>query len=303
MKTDEPVGFVGLGSMGAVLAANLASSGLRLVVHDSRREAYQALSEFDVVSVETPQEVASLCETVFVCLPTPAVVREVALGEGGLVHGSAIRTYVDMSTTGPSMAKAVAEKLGARGIQCVDAPVSGGVGGARARSLVLMVSGKPEVVAGLGVFFDALGKQSIVGTEVGQGQSMKLINNLMAAAHLALAAEATTLGVKAGLRPEIILDTLNAGSGRNSATADRFPQHVLPRTFNNGFSNFLMRKDVRLCLEMAEDLQVPLWVGTAVDRLWMHTVLQVGPDEGSTSIVKLVEQWAGVQVAGSSLSA
>jgi len=196
------------------------------------------------------------------------------------------------------MARAVAARLGERGVRCVDAPVSGGVAGARAGALVLMVSGDPQVVAGLDDLFRPLGRTSVVGDAVGQGQSMKLINNMMAAAHLALAAEATVLGVKAGLQPEVILDTLNAGSGKNSATEDRFPRHVLPRTFANGFANALMRKDVRLCMEMAEELQVPLWVGTAVDRLWMQTVLQVGPDENSTSIVKLVEGWAGVEVRG-----
>src|SRR5690606_36792516 len=126
--------------------------------------------------------------------------------------------------------------------------------------------------------------------------SMKLINNLMAAVHLALAAEATVLGVKAGLAPETELDTLNARSGKKSATEDHLPKYVLPRTFDNGFANALMRKDVRLCMEMAEELQVPLWVGTAVDRLRMQTVLQVGPHESSTSIVKTLEQWVGVQV-------
>ncbi|MCD0505767.1 NAD-binding protein, partial [Bordetella petrii] len=159
-----------------------------------------------------------------------------------------------------------------------------------------LVSGAPEVVAGLARIFQLLGKPRVIGTDVGQGQSMKLINNLMAAAHLALAAEATVLGVKAGLQPEVVLDTLNAGSGKNSATEDRFPKYVLPRTFDNGFANALMRKDVRLCMEMAEELQVPLWVGTAVDRLWMQTVLQVGPNENSTTVVKMLEQWVGVQV-------
>ena len=298
MKTDKPVGFIGLGSMGAELALNLARSGLPLVIHDARPQACERFAGLGVETAGSPAEVAARCEIVCVCLPTPAIVQQVALGERGLAEGGAMRTYVDMSTTGPAMARAVAARLGERGVRCVDAPVSGGVAGARAGALVLMVSGDPQVVAGLDDLFRPLGRTSVVGDAVGQGQSMKLINNMMAAAHLALAAEATVLGVKAGLQPEVILDTLNAGSGKNSATEDRFPRHVLPRTFANGFANALMRKDVRLCMEMAEELQVPLWVGTAVDRLWMQTVLQVGPDENSTSIVKLVEGWAGVEVRG-----
>lgn len=296
MSARAPVGFIGLGSMGAELAHNLAKGGVPLVVHDARPQAGSRFAGMDVDVAASPAEVASRCEIVCVCLPTPDVVRQVALGPGGLAEGDRMRVYVDMSTTGPATARSVANELARRGVQAVDAPVSGGVAGARARTLALMVSGAADVVAGLEPLFALMGKPRIIGHEVGQGQSMKLINNLMAAAHLALAAEATVLGVKAGLAPETVLDTLNAGSGKNSATEDRFPKYVLPRTFDNGFANALMRKDVRLCMEMAEELQVPLWVGTAVDRLWMQTVLQVGPHESSTSIVKTLEQWVGVQV-------
>lgn len=296
MSIQQPVGFIGLGSMGGELAFRLANAGLSLVIHDARPESYARFEGLNVAQAVTPAEVATRCEIVCVCLPTPSIVHDVALGPEGLVQGNRMKVYVDMSTSGPAMAKRVADTLAARGVCCVDAPVSGGVAGAKAGTLVLMVSGAPEVVSELAPVFQHLGKVSHIGPEVGQGQSMKLINNMMAAAHLALAAEATVLGVKAGLKAEVILDTLNAGSGKNSATEDRFPKHVLPRTFNNGFANGLMRKDVRLCMEMAEELQVPLWVGTAVDRLWMQTVLQVGPNENSTSIVKTLEQWVGVQV-------
>lgn len=296
MTTPQPVGFIGLGSMGGELAYRLANSGLPLVVHDAQPQAYSRFEGLDVVQVATPAEVASRCEIVCVCLPTPDVVRQVVTGADGLVQGKRLRTYIDMSTTGPTTAKSMAAALAEGGVRSIDAPVSGGVAGARAGTLVLMVSGATEVVTELDHIFNPLGKISIIGPEVGQGQSMKLINNLMAAAHLALAAEATVLGVKAGLRAEVILNTLNSGSGKNSATEDRFPKHVLPRTFDNGFANALMRKDVRLCMDMAEELQVPLWVGTAVDRLWMQTVLQVGPKENSTTIVKTLEQWVGVQV-------
>ena len=296
MNNAQPVGFVGLGSMGAELATRLAQAGVPLVIHDARPQAYERFAGLNAVPAASPADVASQCEIVCVCLPTPEIVRQVALEPGGLIEGGRMKLYVDMSTTGPAMATQVAARLAERGVQAVDAPVSGGVAGARAGTLVLMVAGAPEAVDALSGLLALVGKPRLIGGSVGQGQSMKLINNLMAAAHLALAAEATVLGVKAGLQPEIVLDTLNAGSGKNSATEDRFPKHVLPRTFNNGFANALMRKDVKLCMEMAEQLQVPLWVGTAVDRLWMQTVLQVGPHENSTTIVKTLEQWTGVQV-------
>ncbi|AHV93144.1 NAD binding domain of 6-phosphogluconate dehydrogenase family protein [Bordetella holmesii 30539] len=233
-----------------------------------------------------------------VSLPTPDVVRQVALGPEGIIAGDKVRIYVDLSTTGPKAAQEVGAALATRNIVAIDSPVSGGVGGAIAGTLALMVSGNPDVVKQVIPALSEFGKPGIVGTEVGQGHSLKLTNNLLSATHLAITAEAMVLGVKAGLDPDVMLAIINTGSGRNAATEERFPNHVLNRSFNNGFANALMRKDVRLCLDMAETLQVPLWVGTAVDRLWMQTVLQVGASQNSTTIVQTLEQWTGVEVRG-----
>jgi 2-hydroxy-3-oxopropionate reductase len=295
---NKPVGFVGLGSMGMPIAKRLLAAGNPLVVYDVRAEVVEQIRAEGAQVAASPAAVGSSAEVVFVSLPTPEVVKQATLGESGLIHGNKARIYVDLSTTGPKVAIEVGAKLAERGIVAVDCPVSGGVGGAVAGTLALMVSGDKNAVEAVLPILRQFGKPGIVGERVGQGQSLKLINNLMSATHLAITAEAMVLGVKAGLDPDRMLEILNTGSARNVATEERFPNHVLTRTFNNGFANALMRKDVKLCLEMADQLQVPLWVGTAVDRLWMQTVLQVGANENSTSIVKTLEGWTGVEVRG-----
>lgn len=297
---SELIGFVGLGSMGAPIATRLLDCGHRLAIYDVRDEALRKFESRDVVIAKSPRHVADLAATVLVSLPTPDIVARVAIGEEGLSGGSSIKTYVDLSTTGPTMAERMAEALEKSGTRAVDAPVTGGVSGAAVGKLTLMVAGPDEAVGEVLPLLRNLGDPEVVGGKVGMGQSLKLINNLMSATHMAITAEAMVLGVKAGLDPEIMLTVLNKGSGRNTSTEERFPKFVLTRAFNNGFSNALMRKDVKLCMEMAESLQVPLWVSTAVDRLWMQTVLQVGPNENTTTIVKTVEQWAGVEVRGRS---
>ncbi|WP_230580945.1 NAD(P)-dependent oxidoreductase [Bordetella holmesii] len=284
--------------MGAPIARRLLDSGRDLVVFDVSKDKLDEYAVLGAQIAASPADVASRAELVMVSLPTPDVVRQVALGPEGIIAGDKVRIYVDLSTTGPKAAQEVGAALATRNIVAIDSPVSGGVGGAIAGTLALMVSGNPDVVKQVIPALSEFGKPGIVGTEVGQGHSLKLTNNLLSATHLAITAEAMVLGVKAGLDPDVMLAIINTGSGRNAATEERFPNHVLNRSFNNGFANALMRKDVRLCLDMAETLQVPLWVGTAVDRLWMQTVLQVGASQNSTTIVQTLEQWTGVEVRG-----
>lgn len=297
---SELIGFIGLGSMGAPLASRLLETGHTLVVHDVRAEALQPFAARGVKVAKSVREVADTASIVLVSLPTPDIVRAVVAGPEGLSGGERIRLYVDLSTTGPMVAKEIGALLAGRGIGVVDAPVSGGVAGAATGKLVLMAAGAEHDVEQALPILRKLGQVEVVGATPGMGQSLKLINNVLSATHMAIVSEAMVLGVKAGLDPEVMLTVLNKGSGRNTSTEERFPKYVLPRTFDNGFSNALMRKDLKLCMEMAEAMQVPMWVGTAVDRLWMQTVLQIGPNENTTTIVKTIEQWAGVEVRGKS---
>ncbi len=184
----------------------------------------------------SPADVASRAEIVLASLPMPDIVRAVALGENGVAHGKRARLFVDLSTTGPRMAKIIAAGLAERGITAIDAPVSGGIAGATKGTLAVMVSGPPADCERLKPLLQAIGKYFYIGAEPGMGQMMKLINNLLSATATAATSEAVVLGVKAGLDPYVMIDVINSGSGRTTASEDKFPKSILPRSFDFGFA-------------------------------------------------------------------
>ncbi|GAA4550432.1 NAD(P)-dependent oxidoreductase [Pseudonocardia xishanensis] len=278
------------------MAGRLVDAGHDLVVFDVADAAVEALVARGATAGSSARDVADRATVVFTSLPTPAVVLDVVLGPEGIAEGTAVRRLVELSTTGTRTARALAEALAPRGVTTVDAPVSGGTGGAEKGTLAVMVSAAEEVFAELGPALSVLGTLFHVGTEPGLGQAMKLVNNYLSAAALATTAEAMVVGVKAGLAPRMMLDVLNAGSGRNSATQDKFPRSVLPGTFDYGFATGLMEKDLRLFAEEADTLRVPVWVGSAVHQMWRQTRDQLGVDSDFTSITRLTEGWAGVEV-------
>lgn len=292
---SEPVGFIGLGNMGAPMAARLLEAGHALVIYDTRAEATAALAARGARRASSVSEVASLAETLLVSLPTPEVVRAVALGPDGITAGQRVRRLVDLSTSGPRMAVEVARALGARGIAFIDSPVSGGVAGARAGTLAVMTACERDEFNRLEPLLALLGKPFYVGEHPGLGQMMKLVNNLLSGAALAITSEAMLLGAKAGLDPDTMIEVLNAGSGRNSATQDKFPRAILTRRFDAGFATRLMYKDLKLCLEEAEALGLTLWVASAVRQLWQATASEIGADRDFTTIMQYVERAAGAR--------
>jgi 3-hydroxyisobutyrate dehydrogenase-like beta-hydroxyacid dehydrogenase len=291
------LGFIGIGNMGLPMALRLIDRGIGLTVFDIREDAVHPLVTRGARAVSSPADVASEVQTVLVCLPTPDVVGEVALGPHGIAEGSAVRAYVDLSTTGLKVAELVANGLGERGISVLDAPVSGGVLGAEKGTLTVMASGPTSVFERVKPILEVIGKNVIyVGQRPGLGQMMKLVNNLLSATALVASSEAFVLGTKAGLDPDIMLKVINTSTGRNTATEDKFPKSILPRTFDYGFKTELMYKDVKLCLEQAETLGVPMWVGNAVRQLWGYAMGQGGGPRDFTTIIQYIESWAGVEV-------
>jgi 3-hydroxyisobutyrate dehydrogenase-like beta-hydroxyacid dehydrogenase len=293
---ERSVGFIGVGRMGGRMARRLIDAGYRLAIFDTDRAAVRSLVEAGAQAADSPAAVASAAEIVLASLPTPPVVYEVALGPQGVVQGSRVRLFVDMSTTGAIYATRIAEGLAARGITSVDGPVSGGLAGAEKGTLAVMISCPETAFAELKPVLENLGRIFYVGTKPGQGQTMKLLNNLLSATAMAISSEAVVMGVKAGLDPAQIVEVINAGTGRNSATVDKFPKYVLPRTFDLGFALSLLNKDIRMCLEEAETLGVPMVVGSAVRQLLAIAAASEGPHADMTDVVKIVEQWAGVKV-------
>lgn len=290
------IGFVGLGNMGWPMAARLCEAGWELVVYDVRGEQARAFSEAHRVRVaSSPRDLAACTETVFTSLPTPAALLEVVRGPEGLESGSGARLVVDLSTTGPRAAIEASEVLAKRGVAFIDAPVSGGVSGAARGALAIMASGKRSQYEAVQPLLRVLGRPFLVGEAAGQGQAMKLLNNLLSANAMAATTEVMVLGAKAGLDPQTMLDVFNASSGRNTATTDKFPRSVMDRSFDFGFRAVLLHKDVRLCKEFADEHGVPFIVGNAVESVWRHAAERLG-DADFTRVVEVVEEQAGVTI-------
>jgi len=293
------LGFVGVGRMGGPMANRLLDAGYRLCIYDVSDEATGPLVARGAELAASPAEVASMADTVFMSLPTPDVVREVALGgNGGLINGSKVRTVIDLSTTGPGVATEVAGKLAERKIAWVDSPVSGGVIGAKAGTLAVMVSCPAPAYQKLEPVLKVFGKLFHAGEKPGLAQTAKLANNLLAATAMVATSEVMAMGVKAGLDAKVLIDIINASSGRNSASQDKFPRAILPRTFDFGFATGLSYKDVRLCVEEAEAMGVPMVVGGAVREMLAVTRARFGAGSDFTYIAKVLEEWAGVEIKG-----
>ena len=289
------VGFIGVGKMGGPMAGRLLDAGHTLTLFDRSEAPMRPLVQRGARKAASAAAVAAEVETVLVSLPTPDIVRQVA---EAMPAKARLRTFVDLSTTGPRMARQVAELLAAKGIAAVDAPVSGGVAGAEKGTLAVMVSGPQELRAALEPLLKVFGRVFYLGEKPGLGQTMKLANNLLSATAMAISSEAIVMGVKAGLDARTMIDVINVSSGRNTATQDKFPKSILPRSFDFGFTNGLMHKDVKLCVEEAEAMGVPMWVGSAVRQLWAYSASRMGADTDFTSVVRCIEEWAGVEVKG-----
>ncbi|HET9360329.1 MAG TPA: NAD(P)-dependent oxidoreductase [Vicinamibacterales bacterium] len=290
------LGFVGVGRMGGPMAGRLLDAGHELCVFDTNPAVVAPLSARGAKSAASADEVASAADIVFMSLPTPPIVQAVCLGERGILKGTRVRTLVDLSTTGPTVAGVIAKVAAERGVAWVDSPVSGGVAGAMKGTLAVMVSCRKDAFPIVDPVLKTFGKTFYVGEKPGLAQIAKLANNLLAAAAIVLSSEAVVMGVKAGLDARTLIDIINAGSGRNSATQDKFPRAILTRTFDFGFATGLSYKDVRLCLDEAEALGVPMIAGAAVRQMLAITNAKFGPDSDFTSIAKVVEEWAGVEI-------
>lgn len=290
------VGFIGLGRMGQPMASNLVKAGYQLTVYDLNKQAMGELAAKGARIAASPAAVASAVDTVLLSLPTPPIVREVALGRDGVASGTKVKTVIDLSTTGATVAREIAEALAKKGMTAVDAPVSGGVAGAVKGTLAVMVACPRPLYAELEPMLKAIGKVFHIGERAGMGQTMKLCNNLLSATAVAATSEVVVFGVKSGLDPKVMIDVINSGSGRNTATEDKFPRSILPRSFDFGFAMGLMYKDVKLCLEEAEAAGIQMSVATAVRQLWQLAHDELGPEKDFTELIRVLERRSGVEV-------
>ncbi|HEY1310444.1 MAG TPA: NAD(P)-dependent oxidoreductase [Pseudolabrys sp.] len=292
------IGFIGLGNMGQPMARRLIEAGHKLVVYDTRNDAVAPLVALGAKLASSPQDVADRVETVMSSLPSLQISQKVATGEGGVIQGKKVKRYIDLSTTGSRVAAEICAALAKKNIVQIDSPVSGGVGGANKGTLAVMVSGPRAEIDLVKDALSVLGKVFVIGEKPGMAQTMKLANNFLSATAMAATSEAVAMGVKAGLDPQIMIDVINAGSGRSTASDGKFPQAILPRTFNYGFATGLMLKDVRLCAEEAKALGVSDQVMNVVRDQWETTNSEFGADSDLTVIAQMIERRAGVTISG-----
>lgn len=292
----DSIGFIGIGNMGLPMAGRLIAAGYDVTAYDVSADALAKAVALGAKPATSPADVASKTEIVLISMPTPDIVRDVIFGERGIASGNRRKIVVDLSTTGPRASAAIALDLAKRDIIAIDAPVSGGVGGAQKGTLAVMVSGPKAECDKLEAVLGVFGRVFYIGDKPGQAQMMKLMNNLLSATAMAATSEAVVLGVKAGLDPAIMIEVINAGSGRNTASEDKFPKQILPRTFNQGFGMGLMTKDVLLALAEADALKTPMWIGNAVKQTWLQAIAREGADADFTEVIKHLEAAAGVIV-------
>jgi 3-hydroxyisobutyrate dehydrogenase-like beta-hydroxyacid dehydrogenase len=264
--TPQEYGFIGLGQMGGPMAANIATKGFPLTVFD--KAGTQGLAPEGATPAPDAAAVARAADTVFLSLPdgriSCAVVAEIAA-----VKGRRAGVVIDLSTVGPEAARAAAETCAAAGIVYIDAPVSGGQAGARAGTITVMLAGPGDVVAAHDDVLRAFAKNPFhVGHEPGQGQALKILNNFLSGTAMAATSEAILYGLSQGLDMKVMLDVVNVSTGRNSATADKFPNRILTGTFDAGFATALLAKDVNLYMENARRAGVPTRVGRVVTDIW-----------------------------------
>ncbi len=297
----ERLGFIGVGAMGGALARKLSRDGFALTVCDKNPALTEPFRAAGARVAGSPREVADECAIVMACLAPESASLAVALGEDGVSAGRAVKIYVDHSTMGVRVAERIDAALRDRGIALLDAPVTGGAGGEHGVSsgnFAIITAGPLAAFETVKPVLDRLTANVFrVGDRAGMAQVAKVINNALSITALTISCEAIVMGVKAGLDPRGLLEAINAGSGRNSATTDKFPRAILPRRFADSPMSIGL-KDLQLYMETMRDQGLPAPVGASVMEVWNAAAAQGGKTRGYNSIVEHFEQFAHVVVKG-----
>lgn len=289
------IGFIGTGRMGSNMAANLLKAGHQVTVHDARPESAARLTgELGARWAATPAEAALGAEVVFSSLPGPAEVEAVANAIlPVMTPGSA---YVDLSSNAPSLVRRLEAAFTARGVGMLDAPVSGGVNGAEAGTLSVMCGGRRDTYDHVLPALQGIGTKLFYCGPSGSGSIVKLCNNIMGQAYALIISEALTMGVKAGVDLQTLVDVIGVSTGTSGRMTGHFKDYLFKGNFAPMFSAALSAKDTRLAIELAHEVDVPMAVGELV-HLEMQEVLRRGwAEEDFDAVAKLQEERAGVQL-------
>lgn len=291
----EPVGFIGLGNMGAPMAGRLLDAGHSLIVHDVREAAAAPLRARGARWATSPAEVGAAAPTVITILPTSREVRTVLLGPKGLLDALRPGSLVlEMTSADPSATRELAAEVAARGSALIDAPVSGGVRGATEGTLAIMVGGDPALLERARPLLACMGKNIFHAGPVGAGHAIKLVNNMCSGGILALTIEAIAVAARSGVDPARAVEIIQASSGRSNASDYKFPRFILSGGFDAGFAIRLMMKDLDGYGRLAQEAGVPSPVARAAAEIYRLAMARGMAEEDHTAIARLIEEWAGV---------
>jgi 3-hydroxyisobutyrate dehydrogenase-like beta-hydroxyacid dehydrogenase len=298
----ERIGFIGLGNIGRPMAANILAKFKNATVFDLDAARVRSLTDGGASAAKSVADVAARSDVILLSLPTSAEVEAVLLGEQGVATKAAKNTLViDLTSGSPPRSTAIAVRLAERGIRYIDAGVSGGVAGAEAATLGIMIGGSEEDVARAMPYLHAIGKTILHMGPVGAGHMTKALNNLLLAANMVVASEALALAAKAGLAPDKVVAAINGSSGRSYITEYRFPNFVLKGDFSSrgGMAMSLLVKDVAIACDTAKSSGVTMFVGNLVHQMLMRISDELGSNAPNQSVARAIEGWAGVQIRAS----
>ncbi len=298
MPDKERVGFVGLGIMGKAQAANLLKAGFPLTVYNRTRSKAEELGESGAAVADTPADVARNSDITITMVSDSPDVEQVIRGEGGVIEGAASGSVViDMSTISPQVTQDIAKVLGEKGVEMLDAPVSGGSWGAIQGTLSIMVGGNKAVFDRCMPVFEAMGKTIIYTGGNGMGQVTKLVNQIIVGGTLAAVCEGLVFGAKAEIDLDPVFEAV-AGGAAGSWQLQNLGSRLLKRDFDPGFMVKLMHKDLRLITDAGREMQLPLPLTSLIHQFY-HVLQNEGyGDEGTQAYVKVLEKLAGVEARG-----
>ena len=291
------LGFIGAGNMGNPMALNLIKAGHQLKVHDLRRGAATNLLEAGATWAKSPKEASEGTQVVFTSLPGPKEVEAVALGEQGILEGASARSiYVDLSTNSPTVIRRIHDSFQAQGITVLDAPVSGGVYGAAAATLSVMVGGDEEAYRRVKPVLAAIGSNVFYCGPIGNGMVCKICNNLLGAGIANLLAESLTMGVKAGVDLKVLVDVITKSTGNSRRLEERMPRFLFKGNFEPGFTAALGAKDVRLATDLGRELGLPMELSNLIDQRCVEVLARGWGDKDWDIMAVLQEEKTGIQL-------
>jgi 3-hydroxyisobutyrate dehydrogenase len=291
------VGFIGVGNMGNPMAYNVLKAGFPMIVYDKNSQAMENLIQAGAQRAASAREVAERSEITLTSLPASPDVEAVYLDPGGLVESAAAGSIlIDLSSVLPSTPRKIEPRANAHAVHFLEAPVSGGVSGARAATLAIMVGGDPEVLTRAQPVLRAIGPNIFHVGSVGAGNTVKAINNMMACVNALAMMEGVALGVKAGLEPMTIYEVVKASSGGSKAL-ERIPNSLIPRKFEPGFKVQLMNKDLETFNTIAKELHVPVSFANVAQQYQQAAIAAGLADQDTSVVMTIIERLAALEVA------